>query len=125
MGSIFNSFQKLKRKTLLVGLLAVGSISTAFVADSYFEISKNIDIFTTLCREVSTNYVDPIKPGDLVKKGIDAMLGSLDPYTVFIPESDIEDYKMTHVSKQYGGVGALIHEKDGHIYISEPYEGYP
>ena len=59
-----------------------------------------------------------------MKKGIDAMLRTLDPYTVFIPESDVEDYRMTHISAEYGGIGALVHERDGAIEVSEVYEGF-
>ncbi|HPD55177.1 MAG TPA: S41 family peptidase, partial [Bacteroidia bacterium] len=93
--------------------------------DYYFEVSKNLDIFTTLFRDVNTYYVDSVQPGDLMKKGIDAMLRTLDPYTVFIPESDVEDYRMTHISAEYGGIGALVHERDGAIEVSEVYEGFP
>ncbi|RYY19408.1 MAG: peptidase S41, partial [Chitinophagaceae bacterium] len=61
--------------------------------DSYFEISKNLDIFATLFRELNTYYVDPVEPGKLVRTGIDAMLEELDPYTNYISESDIEEYE--------------------------------
>jgi carboxyl-terminal processing protease len=99
--------------------------SYSFVDDYYFEVSKNLDIFTTLFREVNINYVDTIQPGELMKKGIDAMLRSLDPYTNFIPESDLEDYRMTHISAEYGGIGALVHTRGEDIEISEVYEGFP
>jgi len=89
-----------------------------------FEISKNLEIFTTLYRQIHINYVDEINPGDLMKKGIDAMLESLDPYTVYIPESEIEDYKLL-TTGQYGGIGALIHQDGDYVVISEPYEGFP
>jgi len=89
-----------------------------------FEISKNLDIFATLYKELNTNYVDEIKPGELMKTGIDAMLESLDPYTVYIPEAEIEDYKFI-TTGQYGGIGSLIHKQGNAIVISEPYEGFP
>ncbi|MCD4682893.1 MAG: S41 family peptidase [Bacteroidales bacterium] len=89
-----------------------------------FEISKNLDIYTTLYRELNTNYVDEISPGDLMKTGIDAMLESLDPYTVYIPESEVEDYKFI-TTGQYGGVGALIQKQGDFIIVAEPYEGKP
>jgi carboxyl-terminal processing protease len=76
-------------------------------------------------RDINVYYVDSLQPGDLMKKGIDAMLRTLDPYTVYIPESDIEDYKMTHISAEYGGIGALVHQRNGEIEISEVYEGFP
>ncbi|MFO8128661.1 MAG: S41 family peptidase [Bacteroidales bacterium] len=89
-----------------------------------FEISKNLDIYTTLFKELNSNYVDDIKPGELMETGIEAMLESLDPYTVYIPESSVEDYKLI-TTGQYGGIGSLIHSRDDYVVISEPYEGYP
>lgn len=103
--------------------------ASIFAAASYgqseeFEISKNIDIYSTLFKELSLNYVDDIKPGELNKKAIDAMLESMDPYTVFISESEIEDYKFM-TTGQYGGIGALIQKKGDYVTISEPYQGFP
>lgn len=89
-----------------------------------FEISKNLDIFATLYKQIHLNYVGEVKSGELMKTAIEAMLESLDPYTVYIPESDIEDYKFM-TTGQYGGIGALIHRRGEFIYISEPYEGFP
>ena len=72
-------------------------------SDSYFETSKNIEIFTDLYKELDVFYVDDINSGDLMKTAIDEMLSSLDPYTTYIPESDIEDYRfMTMVSTECG-----------------------
>ena len=93
-------------------------------ADNYFEISKNLDIFSSLIKELNTYYVDETEPGELMKTAIDAMLKSLDPYTNYIPESKIEDYKFM-TTGQYGGIGALIHKDSNLIVISEPYEGFP
>lgn len=92
--------------------------------DRYFEIVKNLDIFATLFKEVNSYYVDEINPGQLMRTGIDAMLGSLDPYTDYIPEDDIEDYR-TITTGEYGGIGAIVDEKDGVSTIVMPYEGYP
>ncbi|PIV57962.1 MAG: peptidase S41, partial [Bacteroidetes bacterium CG02_land_8_20_14_3_00_31_25] len=89
-----------------------------------FEIAKNLDIYYTLFRELNLYYVDETKPGDLIKKSIDAMLNSLDPYTVYIPESQMEDFRFM-TTGQYGGVGALIREDGDYIVITEPYEGFP
>jgi carboxyl-terminal processing protease len=63
-------------------------------------------------------------PAKLMKTGIDAMLNSLDPYTQYIPESDMEDYRFM-TTGQYGGIGALIKRKDDKVFVSDPYEGYP
>src|SRR5690554_518868 len=106
---------------LLIG--GAGIVSTK-INDNYFEISKNLEIFTTLYRELNIYYVDETNPGELMKTGIDAMLESLDPYTNFIPEADMEDYRFM-TTGQYGGIGSLIRSMDGNVYISEPYEGFP
>ncbi len=89
-----------------------------------FEISKNLDIFSELYKQLDINYVDEVSPGELMKTGIDAMLESLDPFTNYIPESQIEDYKML-TTGQYGGIGALIQQRKEFVIISEPYEGFP
>ncbi|HLG34659.1 MAG TPA: S41 family peptidase [Bacteroidia bacterium] len=108
----------------IIGAVAIVSAASFSFVDDYFEVSKNLDIFTTLYREVNLYYVDQTNPGKMIKKGIDAMLESLDPYTNFIPESDIEDYRFM-TTGQYGGIGALIRLKGDYVVISEPYEGYP
>ncbi len=92
--------------------------------DQTFEILKNLDIYTDVIKELNAEYVDDIQPGELTKEGIDAMLYSLDPYTNFIPETEIEDYKFI-TTGQYGGIGALIHQQNEYVIISEPYQGSP
>ncbi|HNP98232.1 MAG TPA: S41 family peptidase [Bacteroidia bacterium] len=119
---------KMKMKNYKLWLLVIATsvvsvISFSFV-DEYFEVSKNLDIFSSVYREVNMFYVDTTDPGKLMKKGIDSMLESLDPYTNFIPESDIEDYRFL-TTGQYGGIGALIKQKGDAVIISDPYEGYP
>ena len=115
-------------KKIKLFLIAVIVASTSFFmfsfSEDYFEISKNLDIFATLFREVNIYYVDEIKPGELMKTGIDAMLESLDPYTNYIPESDIEDYRFM-TTGQYGGIGASVREMGDKVVITEPYEGTP
>jgi carboxyl-terminal processing protease len=93
-------------------------------ANNSFEILKNLDIYATLIKELNEHYVDDINPGELTKTGIDAMLESLDPYTNYIPESEVEDYKFI-TTGEYGGIGALIHQQGDYVIISEPYEGSP
>lgn len=109
---------------LLVIATSVFSVISFSFVDEYFEVSKNLDIFSSVYREVNMFYVDTTDPGKLMKKGIDSMLESLDPYTNFIPESDIEDYRFL-TTGQYGGIGALIKQKGDAVIISDPYEGYP
>jgi carboxyl-terminal processing protease len=89
-----------------------------------FEILKNIETFTTIYKLVEQNYVDDVQPGTIMKKGIDAMLRSLDPYTVYIPEANIEDYRLLTLG-HYGGIGSTIHYRSGSVYISDPYKGFP
>ncbi|MBW6489649.1 MAG: S41 family peptidase [Lentimicrobium sp.] len=108
-------------------LLLVSLISeepTAQVTSSSFEISKNLDIFATMYKELNNNYVDELQHGELIKTGIEAMLDKLDPYTVYISEADIEDYTFM-TTGQYGGIGALIHKQGDYVIVSEPYEGSP
>lgn len=92
--------------------------------EKYFEMNKAIETFGSVFKSLHTNYVDEINSGDLVKTAIDAMLAKLDPYTNFYPESEMEEVKLQYLG-QYGGIGALIHYKNGIVYISEPYEGLP
>ena len=112
----------LKKIIVVVSIITTTFITVGFT-DSYFEVSKNLDIFATLFRELNIYYVDDADPGELIKTSIDAMLESLDPYTNYIPESNIEDYKMM-TTGQYGGIGALIQTQGDYVIVSEPYEGY-
>ncbi len=89
-----------------------------------FEFSKNLDVFISLFKELNQNYVDEISPGKLIETGIEALLEELDPYTNFIPESEIEDYEMM-TTGQYGGIGAVIQKRNDYVIVSEPYEGSP
>ena len=111
----------LKTCCLFIFVLAF-SVSTK--AQNDFELAKHTDIYVSILKQLNANYVDEINIGDLVKTSIDAMLEKLDPYTVYYGEDKIEEYKMM-TTGQYGGIGALIHQKDGYVYISEPYEDSP
>lgn len=108
----------------LVFILALSLCTFGYAQDKGFEISKNLEIFSNVYKNVHLNYVDDVDPGKLMKTAIDAMLASLDPYTNFYAESDMEDVKLQLLG-EYGGVGALIHQQNGHIYVAEPYEGLP
>ncbi len=123
MNKIKSVFRKF-RMTIIILVVASTSVVTYSFVDDYFDVSKNLDIFSSLFREVNIHYVDSTDPGKLIKKGIDAMLESLDPYTDFIPESEIEDYRFI-TTGQYGGIGALVRQKGDYVTISEPYEGFP
>lgn len=116
----------MKKYKLAAGflLIAFASLTWSFKED-LFQVSKNLDIFASLYKEVSINYVDDTNPSDMMRIGIDAMLENLDPYTEYIPESEIEDYKLKYVSTQYGGIGAATLFIDGKLFINEVSEGYP
>ncbi len=109
---------------LLIFVFSAFTISSRGQNENNFEISKNLEIFISLYNELNKNYVDEINPGELMVTGIESMLNTLDPYTVYIPESQIEDYRMI-TTGQYGGIGSLIHKNGAYVVISEPYEGYP
>lgn len=121
---ISNKIKSKSRLWILAIIIFFSSIFGVAYVDNYFDIAKNLDIFSTLYKELNIQYVDDTDPGKLMKTAIDAMLKSLDPYTVYYPESDIEDYRFM-TTGQYGGIGTLIRKKDEFIEITEPYEGYP
>ncbi|HIN40247.1 MAG TPA: S41 family peptidase [Flavobacteriales bacterium] len=106
---------------LLVAGISLGSLG---YVDNYFEISKNLDIFVTLFKNLNIYYVDETEPGKLIKESIDGMLESLDPYTTYIPESEMEDHRFS-ITGKYGGIGSLIRKRGEKIIIAEPYEDYP
>ncbi|MFN3404447.1 MAG: S41 family peptidase [Cytophagaceae bacterium] len=119
--------KRISRKTALFAILAVTIISFfAFSKpdEKYFEIARNLDIFASLFKEVNNYYVDEVNPNQMIKKGIDAMLESLDPYTNYIPEDEIEDFR-TMTTGQYGGIGAVIGKRNERPIILMPYEGFP
>ena len=123
----FSKTQNMKKSFKLIILafaLVVTSIVSVGFTDNYFEIAKNLDIFTTLYKELNTFYVDETDPGKLMKEGIDEMLKSLDPYTTYIPESEIEDFRF-QTTGQYGGIGAMITKRKDFVYVSEPYKDFP
>ncbi len=117
--------KQVKKKYLVFGLIAVIGLwsFTKPQNDKYFEIMKNIDIFVTLYKEVNAQYVDELNPNTLVKTGADAMLGSLDPYTQFYPEDEIEDVR-TENTGQYGGIGAIVGDRDGKVTVILPNKGF-
>lgn len=119
-----NSMKSLKLFLILIIGLQFSTKAQLLNNSSSFEISKNLDIMTTMYKELNNNYVDEVNYGDLMKTGIDAMLDKLDPYTVFISEAEIEDYNFM-TTGQYGGIGALIHRQGDYVVISEPYENSP
>ena len=112
------------RTAIIVIAVSIFSVISFSFIDNDFEYAKNLDIFASMFREVNLYYVDSVDPGKLMKKGIDEMLNSLDPYTNFIPESEKDDYRFM-TTGHYGGIGAVIRQKGEYTVISDPYEGYP
>ncbi|HBJ77088.1 MAG TPA: peptidase S41 [Porphyromonadaceae bacterium] len=92
--------------------------------DYEFEQKQYLEIFTNVCRELSIYYVDTIHPEKMIRTGIGAMLNTLDPYTNYIPEENMEDFELM-TTGEYGGIGALISKREEGVYISEIYEGTP
>ncbi len=112
------------KKYIVITLLIFGFSVSAWSVEQQASIVKNMDIYNAIWRELSINYVDTINYDQLNKTAIDRMLQKLDPYTVYIPESEEDDLKMM-TTGAYGGIGAMITQKGDFVCISEPYEGMP
>ncbi|PZR26008.1 MAG: peptidase S41, partial [Azospira oryzae] len=115
------------RKSVKIGLaVSAIAIAVAFTkpAEKYFDIAKSLDIFSTLFKEVNAFYVDEVDPKKLVDTGIAGMLQSLDPYTDYIPEEDLESFSI-QTTGQYAGIGALIGIVNNKAVITNPYYGFP
>ncbi len=116
------------KKKILIGLALLLTLSVTFFSftrdQKNFEIAKNLDIYYTLFRELNTFYVDDINPRKLVKTSIDDMLQSLDPYTNYIPEDKMEDFRFM-TTGEYAGIGALISKHKDEVVIAEPYYDFP
>jgi carboxyl-terminal processing protease len=113
-----------KKWGLAVGILVLALGVWGF-NDDLFQISKNLDVFASVYKEVNINYVDDINSSKMIKTGVDAMLEGLDPYTEFVPESEIEDYRLHYVSTQYGGIGTGVFNRNDKVYVSDVFEGFP
>ncbi len=118
----------MKSSTKVTGFLVVALLfmATTFVSDNnkYFEITKNIEIFTNTYKELNTYYVDDLDPGKLMRTGIDAMVESLDPYTNYISEADIEGYRYL-TEGRYNGIGAVSRKMGEYVTITELYKDQP
>lgn len=113
------------KKKIFIPILAVATLlGTVSFQNDFFEIAKQIEIFTTLFKEVNMNYVDETNPAELMDAAIDGMLGELDPYTKYWTEQEVEDAKINN-SGDYSGIGATVRRKDKKMTIIEPRKGYP
>ena len=112
------------RNGIIIILSAICLIAASKSDDDYFEISKNLRIMASVYEKLNSNYVDELLPGKIMKTGINAMLKSLDPYTVYISESEIEDFRFA-TTGEYGGIGATIKIKEQRVLVTELYENSP
>lgn len=113
------------KKKLIIPVIASAFlfIGTSF-KDDFFEIAKQIEIFTTLFKELNRNYVDETNPGELMDKAIKGMLANLDPYTVYFNEQDVVRFKINNTG-EYTGIGALLTRKEDKLIVKEPYKDFP
>jgi carboxyl-terminal processing protease len=115
------------RIAIVVSLLLIVGISTGFLVKQEtrdFRIAKNLDIFFSLFRELNTFYVDDVDPDKVIKSGIDNMLKTLDPYTVYFPEAEADEFSIA-INGKYGGIGSLVRNSGDYVTISEVYKGFP
>lgn len=115
---------KIKKRYILPVLLSAFLFVGASFKEDFFEIAKQIEIFTNIYKTVNMNYVDETNPGELMDKAIKSMLADLDPYTNYFNEADVVRFKINNTG-EYTGIGAMISRKEGKIIIKEPYKDYP
>jgi carboxyl-terminal processing protease len=112
---------------IVVSLLILAGVTTGFLATQEtrdFRVAKNLDIFFSLFRELNTFYVDEVDPDKVIKAGIDNMLKTLDPYTVYFPETEADEFAIMTTGK-YGGIGSMVRNSGDYVVISEVYKGFP
>ena len=114
------------RKKIFTFAAAILAGISVFGQSKDFKLGQWVEIHNAILSELGRTYVDSLPVGRMQKAGINAMLEALDPYTVYVPEEDQEDFQMM-IGKTYGGIGAIIYkpEKDGNVIINEPYAGSP
>ena len=118
---------RINRILLVISIVLLAGLSAGFLVSEEtkdFKIAKNLEIFFTLFRELNTFYVDEINPDKIIKSGIDNMLKTLDPYTVYYPESDADEFTIMTTGK-YGGIGSLVRKSGDYTVISEVYKNFP
>jgi len=117
-------FKRVKKRYIIPVFLSVFLFVGVSFKQDFFEIAKQIEIFTNLFKTVNMNYVDETNPADMMDKAIKSMLADLDPYTNYFNEGDVVRFKINN-SGEYTGIGAMITRKEGKIIIKEPYKDYP
>lgn len=116
-------FTRFKKRYVVTAVAVVFLFVGTSFRNDFFEIAKQIEIFTTLFKTVNTNYVDETNPGELMDTAIKSMLADLDPYTNYFNEADVAKFKINNTG-EYTGIGALITRKEGRLIIKEPYKDY-
>ena len=114
------------KKAILTATVAILTCGAALAQSQSFKLGQWTEIQNSILKELNRSYVDSLPVDRIERAGIDAMLGALDPYTIYIPEEDNEDLQMM-IAKTYGGIGAIIYkpDKDGNVIINEPYKNSP
>ena len=112
--------KSIKKRIIAFGAIGVAAVGMAYTNSNYFEMAKNIEIYANVYKELNTHYVDDIDPAKLMRIGIDAMTNSLDPFTNYISEADIEGYRIQSSGK-YGGVGFRTDAKVAGHEVSQPH----
>ena len=110
----------------LCAALIVLSSTPAFSQSKSFTLGKWVEVHNAILKELNRSYVDSLEIGRIEREAVDAMLGALDPYTVYVPEEEQEDFQMM-LNSAYGGIGAIIYKPDvdGNVIINEPYAHSP
>ena len=113
-------------KRTLAAILGLALALSAGAQSRNFQLGKFVEIQNAILKELNRSYVDSLPVERMQKAAIDAMLGALDPYTVYVPAEEDEDFRL-QIEKSYGGIGAIIFkpEKEGNVVINEPYAGSP
>ena len=119
-----NMSTQIKKRYIIPVILSVFLFIGVSFKEDFFEISKQIEIFTTLFKTINQNYVDETNPAELMDKAIKSMLADLDPYTNYFNEQDVIKFKINNTG-EYTGIGAMITRKEDKLIIKEPYKGFP
>ena len=112
------------KKSGVAALAVLVLLSTTKYKSDYFEVAKQIEIFTTLFKEINMNYVDKTNPAELMQTGLNHMLQSLDPYTTYLSEQDVESARMSQ-GGAYVGIGATLSSQNNKLVVVEVFEGLP
>nr|MBX2846201.1 S41 family peptidase [Saprospiraceae bacterium] len=114
----------MKKLFFRLAVVAVGIVLISAAGNKYFEISKNLEVYSNVYKHLNTYYVDDLDPKDLVEASIDAMLEKLDPYNDYIPSEELEDFRFQNTGK-YGGIGATIQKREDFVTVVAPYKNSP